>query len=385
MKKRVEKYLVFVLAAVMLACMFTFPVLAADSANQVTTTSRNNVVFVTDSSGSMQTTDPDNNRFEAAKLFVAEIANDGNYLGSVSFGEGITDAQEVKNLSGQNEKNAFVDHIKNSSNYENSTNIGAGLSKAVDLLDNGRNKDLNSSIILLSDGNTDMPDKDKTQASLDMKADAIERARNAGYRIFTICLNADGSADTSELKQIADATNGAFTEVKDAADLKDVETMYNEKIFGSIEDSDGGSITIGPDGTVSKTFKVPGIGVEELNVLIEGTVTKCELTDPQNKIYSGNEIESSTVRGTDFLIEKIISPAGGTWTAKAYGNPNAVINFRPLYNLNFSIVTAISPESDYKVGQTVHFTASIADNTGTITDTSRYTDFNGEVHVKSAA
>ena len=57
---------------------------------------RSNVVFVTDESGSMKQTDPANNRYEAIRLFLGEMADEGNYVGSVSFGEGLADSIDIR-------------------------------------------------------------------------------------------------------------------------------------------------------------------------------------------------------------------------------------------------------------------------------------------------
>ena len=79
---------------------------------------------------------------------------------------------------------------------------------AVDMLDSSRNPNIPSVIILLSDGNTDFP-SDSTGALLQQsnanKQDAINRARQNGYPIFSVCLNANHTANTEELADISNA------------------------------------------------------------------------------------------------------------------------------------------------------------------------------------
>ena len=229
---------------------------------------RSNIIFVTDESGSMKYTDPNNDRYEAIRLFLGEMANSGNYVGSVSFGEGIEDSAPVRYMDGQADKDALLTDISDQK-YSNYTNIGMGLLKAIDILDEGRNPELDSAIILLTDGNTDMPTNDALQESIEMKAEAIERARQNGYKIFTICLNVNGAADAAELRQIADATGGTFAEIDNSKSLNDVETMFNKLIFHSFEDEgfSGLQLVIGSDGTVETEFTIHNIGVEEINVL----------------------------------------------------------------------------------------------------------------------
>ncbi|MDO4324731.1 MAG: VWA domain-containing protein [bacterium] len=341
-----------------------------------------NIVFVMDESGSMKSTDPNRLRYEAVQLFTAEIANSGNYMGSVSFGTDILNVQEIQEMNGQANKKKYVNVIANQevSNY---TNIGAALSCAVDLLDEGRNENLKSAILFLTDGNTDMAKAEEIQESLDIKAEAMERARQAGYQIYSICLNANGKANLDELEQLATATGGAFTEIKSASDLNEVETMYYQMIFGG--GNDEGEFSISQDGTLTTTFEVPYVGVEELNVLVNGNVDSIEFTKPDGMKVDTQTIEEMTVRGTGYLISKIINPEGGIWKATIYGDANAKIHLRWMYNTDFYIRAEISPESGYMLGDQVTFKASVYDKNGKVTDKKSLSDVKGELIVRQGS
>ncbi|WP_026522522.1 vWA domain-containing protein [Butyrivibrio sp. VCB2001] len=344
---------------------------------------RSNVVFVTDESGSMKQTDPNNNRYEAIRLFLGEMANEGNYVGSVSFGEQLVDSSNIEAINGQVAKDALLADISDQQ-YSNYTNIGRGLIEAVNMLDSGRNKDLDSAIILLTDGNTDMPDEEQYNESIAMKADAIDRARKAGYKIFTICLNVNGAADSKEMRQIAEATGGEFAEVTSAEDLNDIETMFNKLIFNSFEDMDFANLelVIGSDGTVSTDFDIPGVGVEEINVLFQGSLADCELVDPSGKHYKGGTDGAVLVNGADFLLIKVQEPVGGRWQAVAFGDPDTVISLRLLYNSNFYVVASMDAPSEVHLGDTVKVIAQIGTSAGIVSDTSRYTDMTATATVK---
>ena len=343
---------------------------------------RSNVVFVTDESGSMKQTDPSNNRYEAIKLFLGEMANEGNYIGSVSFGEGIVDSSDIKMIAGQAAKDALIADISDQK-YSNYTNIGEGLVKAVDMLDSDRNTELDSAIILLTDGNTDMPDKDQLQASIEKKAEAIERARKAGYKIYTICLNVNGAADSKEMKQIAEATGGEFVEVNSADDLIDVETMFNKLIFNSFEDMNFSNldIVIGKDGKVTTDFQIPQVGVEEINVLFQGRLDNCELIDPEGNSFGGESGTGVVVRGAGFQLVKVEKPIGGTWQAVAYGDPDTTIRLRILYNSSFYVTARLDAPSEVHVGDVVRVIAQIGTADGIENDTSKYQDMKATAKV----
>lgn len=344
---------------------------------------RFNVVFVTDESGSMKDTDPEGLRYEAIHRFIGLMAQEGNYLGSISFDDEIIVQQDVNPVDGFKQKEAFVEQIS-SAKTGGYTDIGLGLTTAVEALEKDRDPSLPSVIILLTDGNTDLREDEAEEGSLALKADAIERARQAGYVIYTICLNTDGSADISEMQQIASATGGEFTEVKKAKDLVDVETLYYKMIFGSI-DGGSGEVIISNDGTAFKEFDVPSIGVEEINIVFDGSFEKCEVTDPAGKTYSDNELAEVSMIGRDFTLVKIAKPIGGTWTATAFGSPGTRIDFKLLYNSTFYIETSVAPAGEYQIGDVVTFKAQVCDMNGIVSDMEKYQNFRGTVYVSNRA
>lgn len=369
MKKRFTAAIVGVL---LLLCNSNVYVKAADS-DVKQFLHRSNVVFVTDESGSMKHTDPTNNRYEAIRLFLGEMANDGNYVGSVSFGEGLVDSSDIKPISGQKAKDALLDDISNQQ-FSNYTNIGFGLLEAVNMLDKDRNTNLDSAIILLTDGNTDMPDDVLYQESIEMKAEALDRARRAGYKIYTICLNVNGAADSAEMKQIAEATGGEFAEVTSAENLNDVETMFNKLIFNSFEDMDFSNLelVVGADGTVATDFEIPSVGIEEINILFQGKLATCELVDSNNNYYQKDDDSVVVVNGANFLLMKVKNPVGGKWRAVAYGDPDTVIRLRLLYIPNFYVEAEVMAPSEVHVGDVIKVSAHIGTADGIMADTSKY-------------
>lgn len=368
--------------AILFSVIFTVTSLGltVEAAEEGETTNRYNIVFVNDESGSMINSDEQKFRYEAIRRFIALMAQEGNRIGSVSFNEGIIDKVPMTDITGFTDKTEFVEHISQFSPNGNygMTNVGLALKTAVELLDSGRNKEIPSIIILLTDGDTQMPTDKEKEVSLEQKADAIEAARKAGYSIYSICLG--GGAHEKELEQISAATGGEFEIVSKAEDLEDVQVMFYKIIFNALAD-DAVESVIGADGKATQSFEVPGIGVEELNIIIEGEMSDCSLEAPDGKVYDGAALDSITMIGKDFRLIKVTDPIGGKWTATAYGDAGVTIKFKPLYNSSFYIETSMQHLSEYKIGDSVTFKAVICDKNGRVTDTSRYSGFKGTLHI----
>ena len=362
-----RRILCLVLACLLLAA----PVFAEGEMNR--TGKRYNVVFVTDESGSMKYTDTKKLRYDAIHRFVALMAQHGNYLGSVTFDDELRPSYPLRAIDGFGDKEAFMDHIR-SFDPKGDTNIGLALEEAVKLLDAAQDNENPSAIILLSDGNTDLKSQEAMDKSLDQKAEAIEQARQKGYCIYTICLNSNGAANAAELQQIAQATGGEFREVKSAEDLETIQTMYYQMIFGAIE-GDEEDLHIGQEGFAEKKFTVPGIGVEELNVLLEGSARRYTLTDPEGYSYTEAELEQMCMHGDGYTVLKVEEPRGGDWIVRVYGEPGTQISFRLLYNSDFYVTTGLTPAQDYKLDQVVRFSLVVNDRNGPITDPEKYDGF----------
>ena len=365
--------------SLLLACLLVLTAPLAVGAAQNRSEKRYNLIFVTDESGSMKYTDAKKLRYHAIHLFVALMTQHGNQLGSVTFDDGLMDSNPLRTIDGVADKVAFMEHIS-SFDPKGDTNIGLALEEAVRLLDEAENKENPSVIILLSDGNTDLKPEEAKEASLVKKAEAIEQARQKGYQIYTICLNSNGAANAAELQQIAQATGGEFREVKNAEDLDMIQTMYYQMIFGAIE-GENEDLHIGQEGYAEKVFTVPGIGVEELNVIVEGKSGQVDLTNPGGNTYTQAELAEMTMRGNDYQVLKVEQPRGGSWTVRVYGKPGTEISLRLLYNSDFYMTTDVSPSQDYRLGQTVRFSLTVNDRNGAITDPSQYSGFEAQLHL----
>ena len=372
--KRGKRVFCLILACLMLLAA---PVFAAGEMSR--TGKRYNVIFVTDESGSMGRTDPSDLRYEAIRRFVALMAQHGNYLGSVTFDDDLRPSRALEAIHGTADKKAFMEHISQFT-PGGDTNIGLALMEAIRLLDEAPDNGNPSVIILLSDGKTDLEPVSAKEASLELKEEALDLAVEKGYPIYTIWLNANGETQSDELEAISQKTHGQFQEVNSAKDLEEVQIMYYRMIFGSIE-GEVEELRISQQGYAEMQFLVPGIGVEELNVMLEGNAQRYTLIDPTGYSYTQEQIDAIRMVGDTFVNLKVEEPMGGWWTVRAYGDPGTVIDVRMLYNSDFYVSTSVTPEQDYKLDQQVRFSIVVNDRNGAITDPDKYDGFKAEIHL----
>ena len=301
------------------------------------TNNRYNVVVITDASNSMNYTDPSGLRYEAISQFTNLLAQEGNYLGGIVFSNHVEAKQDPFLISKQEDKDRVIGLMKSvmSTGVTNDmgyTNIGEALSEAVQMLGTNGNPELPSVIVFLSDGNTEMPTEEEQQSSLDLKAEAIQAAREKNISIYSVCLNANKKADSSEMKQISVATGGEFREVQDAKDLQEVFNVFYNLIYGTstIMLTDD---TFTSDGKLETTFNVPGIGVEEVNIIIYGKTSNVQLINP-----SGEEHQVAVVHADTFTMIKLTDVTPGTWKLVALGNPGDTIKVNMVYNTNLNVL-----------------------------------------------
>ncbi len=291
---------------------------------------RFNVVIVSDASGSMLSTDPEGLRFEAINQFINLLAEQGNLLGAVSFADNINASEELTKVDSAEAKQKIADTLKNTP-AKGDTNIGEALQKAVTMLDEAGDKDLPSIILFLSDGNTDLKDKKDMENSLNMKADAIQAAREKDIAIYSVCLNANKKADVSEMEQISQATGGQFREVGSASDLQEVFNSFYNLIYGT-STTQLLDEAFDESGVLETKFNVPGLGVEEINIIIYGKVSEVELFDAQGQKKDVSPMEYNT-----FTMIKSTDVSAGEWKLITKGTAGNHIKINMVYNTNLEV------------------------------------------------
>ena len=360
-----------VLALIALLACVSPGALAADANED--RLNRYNVVLVLDASGSMNSSDPHNLRFEAIKEFLYLLTEKGNHVGAVVFSNDVSAQKAVVEMDSRNKKDAVIAALEEvpASGW---TNIGSALDTAVDMLEQG-DPNLPSVILFLSDGNTEMPSTKELDASIEQKAEAIDRARKKGIEIFSVCLNANHSADVSEMQQISAATSAKFEEVTNAKDLFNVLNSFYSMIYGT------SSIQIGEahfdaNEMLEKEFVVPGVGVEEINIIIEGSIKSAELYRPNGARSDSAEVYSSKT----FAVIKEPNSEAGTWKLVAKGNPNDSVFINLRYNSNLQIELEQEPQkADFHTGDALTVRARLRSGSVAATSADQYRGYEAEL------
>lgn len=373
MKNTFRKALVLVISLLLLCAAFSVGFAADSEPNN----NRFNVVIVLDSSGSLKNTDPDGLRFEAISQFVNLLAESGNYLGTVVFSTDVKSDTPLTLIESQDDKNSIVESID--VGIGGYTNIGKALSTAVDLIEANGDNGLPSIIMFLSDGNTEMPSDEEYDVSLDEKAMAIQRAREDGISVYSVCLNKNSNADVSEMEQISSATGGEFVEVNNAEDLCDVFNTFYNLIYGT------STITIvdevfPADGKVEKTFEIPGVGVEEVNIIVYGKTSSISLINPD-----GNDSGITPIEVGTLSMLKITDAIPGEWKIITTGVPGDQIKINMVYNTNLGVKVSLSPDdTSVTVDDTVVIKAVLDSNGTEASDQSQYTGYSAKLIIMDA-
>ncbi len=339
---------------------------------------RYKIVFVLDSSGSMVASDPKNLRNEAVNQFVYLLAEEGNAVGAVTFSHEAVKKMDITPLRTQNDKEKAVKSMI-VEKPESVTNIGGGLEMAVDMLNSYHDQKLPSVIILLSDGNTEHPDKEVEKQYLEQKAEAIQKARENDITIHTVCLNYNNKADLSEMDQIAKATGGVFKDIRRADDLQEVFNAFYNLIYGTstieLEEK-----TFPATGVLEQDFFVPSLGVEEINIIIYGEAKNPRMINP-----SRNNSNCLVYTSDTFTLLKQTEVEGGQWKLTAEGKPGSTIRINMVYNTDLGIDVGIYPEGNQiNPSETLTITAKLRSGSDVADSEADYVGYNAFLNVMNA-
>jgi len=352
--------------------------------NNISSINRFNVVLVLDASNSMNYTDPQGLRYEAISQFTSLLAEKGNYLGGVVFSNHIGAQTSPNVVNDQIQKNNVIELLKSVtsegvSNEMGYTNIGEALSAATNMLVESGNPDLPSVIVFLSDGNTEMPTEEEQVKSLDEKANAIQKARDNGIKIYSICLNANKKADITEMNQISNATGGTCEEVNDASNLQDVFNTFYSLIYGTSATALFDDV-IPASGKIEIPFDVPSLGVEEVNIIINGSAKEFNLFNP-----NGESIDAVKVSSETFTIIKILDIIPGEWKLETKGIPGDNVKINMIYNTDLGVDVTVEPKDlKLKPGDKINITAKLKSGDNYAKTDSEYTGYNAILQILDA-
>lgn len=204
------------------------------------------VIFVIDTSGSMQSNDPDRIAIDSIAQLIYSLPT--NYkVGFVSYSA----ETEATQLPVGNKDRRTIAKAAEGLKYQGYSNAGAGLTSAISLLFNDTAQEQH--IILLSDGEILLDSASKTEEAENQYQTAIKQAKDRGIRIHVIGLGDEMSDMSSPIFDAAKTTAGSSFYKEEARGIQDaIDTILKEQ-FGvkqstlAIVDADGEMETISAD------------------------------------------------------------------------------------------------------------------------------------------
>ena len=359
--RHMKKILTVLLAAVMLICMSVSAVWAEGEEVAQQTTADNmsfDVIFAIDGSGSMKKSDALKLRLTAGRLFTEMTYSNTSRAGFVQFTNIIMDSQGLTDLSTEDSKASFRDRLsglQDSVKGSWDTDISLGLTQALNLLKEGDsfNGDRNPMIILLSDGNTDLPNGPRTVEESNAElTGTLSEAASLGVPIYSIGLNYDGKLDVDYMQNIANQTGGAFYNITTATDFN----KYMTDIFGNV--ADGDLTGLNPayiDGRFVTDFVIDNGSVLMANIVIltDKGVSDPQLIDPTGAVVP-LDADHGVIVSTDtsdenkvstYTILKIMYPVQGAWKVSVKGEADDAVqvNLLTTYDISFKLLNSWDP------------------------------------------
>ncbi len=359
-----------------------FPALSACAEEPVHDVNHFNLVLVVDKSGSLcceneTGTDPDGLRYDALRLFLGLLTEKGNQVGTIVFDEFIRYESPVEPLGGMEERKALIKKIEEY--YPcNDTDIGRAVLRAVEELRDISAADPDTSasspkslVLLFSDGKTDFTVGDgqtKMRNSFAKADEAVAIARQEGITVSGILLNADDISDRGddEYRLYAAGTKGVFETVRKPEDLSNAFLRLYE-IINNIPYTGAQRIAFSDEGEAELFFTVPSFGVEEVNVIVEGSRF--------SSIAEEGDLDIQVLRpdGTSFdctghvlecagrRLVKIPEPQLGVWTVRLRGEPEDRADITMVCNASLSVSLRAEKTEEYRTLVPYTFAAMVKD------------------------
>ncbi len=192
-----------------------------------------NVILVMDDSGSMQATDYQPTRLEAAKqsaMRLIQQLDDKDYVGVITFETGATSAAYLSP-----DKDRVASKLRAIEQKDGATAIGDGLALAIDMAESIPNR--KKVVILLSDG--------VNNAGVIPPEQAMQFAKDKGIQVFTIGLGSEqpvilgydffgtpqyATLDEQILQKIASETGGEYYKSVNDRTLAEIYANLNKEI-----------------------------------------------------------------------------------------------------------------------------------------------------------
>lgn len=291
------------------------------------------ILFVVDCSGSMNSTDKNRIALDTIKMFIDTVNSNAVQIGYVAYNDSIISSLTPSSLQTQSERDLLKSKI-DTLPRKGYTDISIGLKHTTDMLTSQTNPNTIPLIILLSDGETDLPPsslRTLTDVQADLQ-DALLCASASNIPIHTIALGEDYS-DTLMLERIAIKSEGQFYSSPSSDNLMGI---LNAVI------APYSLLTTSPISQLSSdmaseplNISVPNDSVEELNLIFRSSPS---VTVPSIVCEAeAFEVSSSNL----YTAIKIKKPAKQTIQIHWNSTSNEPIYFQSIFNYGFDVLLSL--------------------------------------------
>lgn len=221
-------FTVLIFALMTLFCTGTSALLCAEPLSFASMNVKGtDAVLVLDVSGSMMRSDPQYQCREAALSFARELSASGSARAAViTFSDQIVLSSSFMDLDEDFGMTALSDCLNAVSYTRGDTDIGTALKTAEALLLGESSPDRLGCILLLTDGEIDLPkaadEETAENESLAKALVAVEDSARSGIAIHTVMLDPDKALDPYLCRYIAQKTGGSFSEASDPSALPEL-------------------------------------------------------------------------------------------------------------------------------------------------------------------
>lgn len=248
------------------------------------------VVFLLDTSGSMNSNDKSRLAIDAIRQAGCSLPS--NYkTGFVAYNTGI---QTVIPLSAGEDP---IGEQLSSVVYKGYTNAGEGLNQAVGLFSTEEN--VERSIVMVTDGEIDMPDRQSKESSRSLYSETIKKAKEAGIKIYIVAVGSELNDPQMHIFDGAEMTDGAIYWQGQSGNLVQImnRILYDRLNFPKrsvgVTDGNGGSLHV----------ELPSHGAEHVKIILTSG------QGIQNVTADYSAEEGHITSGSNFAVIEMTRPA----------------------------------------------------------------------------
>ncbi|MGN7763119.1 vWA domain-containing protein [Paenibacillus sp. 22594] len=372
--KTAKNILRHVVPLLLVLCISAAPFAAGRASAASPAPSHIDAVLLIDVSNSMNKSDKNKIANEAMKMFIDMLSAQGDKVGIVAYTDKVQREKALLQIGSAGDKQDLKDFIDGLDRGAY-TDIAVGMEEAVKVLENGSDPAHEPMIVMLADGNNDLNEATgRTQSQSDQELDAaVATAKQKGYPVYTIGLNADGKLNKEILAGLSNQTGGkAFT--TDSAD--DLPQILSEIFADHLKLKVVPVQSITANGSYQEvTVNVPNGSVLEANIsIMSAQPVTAKLSDPSGKEVAIPSNDVLLSKSSSYSLIKLLSPEQGDWKLQVKGVPKDKIDINLVFNYDLELKLDALSSKTYQKGDTVDISSHLFSNGAQVTLSNLYQD-----------